>query len=97
MVVLASLQILRIVLSICLRSAYNVLTYSFCIRKQKMTDCYVKFLNSTVNPLSMFSILQPLFLQKKSLYIHISDIYLGLGFEFECRPQRIRDLAFVCP
>jgi hypothetical protein len=39
-----------------------------------------------VSPLSMFSIIQPLFLQK-------TNIYLGLGFEFG--PQRIRDLAFV--
>ena len=29
-----------------------------------------------------------------SLSIHISNIYLGLGFEFG--PQRIRDLAFMC-
>ena len=28
---------------------------------------------------------------------HISNSYLGLGFEFEFGPQRIRDLAFVCP
>ena len=44
-------------------------------------------------PLFMFSINQPLFLQKyKPLY---PNIYLGLGFEFG--PQRIRDLAIVCP
>ena len=30
--------------------------------------------------------------KKVSLYIHIPNIYLGLGLEF--RPQRIRDLAF---
>jgi hypothetical protein len=48
-----------------------------------------------VSPLSMFSIIQPLFLQMLSPYIHISNIYLGLKFEFE--PQRIRDLAFMCP
>ena len=48
----------------------------------------------TVSPLSMFSIIQLLFLRK---YIHIPNIYLGLGFEFEFGPQRIRDLAFVCP
>ena len=42
----------------------------------------------TVSSLSMFSINQPLFLkQKLSLYIQISNIYLGLGFEFG--PQRI--------
>ena len=46
----------------------------------------------TVSPLSMFSIIQPLFLQKKSFYIHI---YLGLGFEFGL--QRIRDLVILCP
>ena len=51
----------------------------------------------TVSPLSMFSIIQPLFLYKTlSLYIHIPNIYLGLGFEFEFGRQRIRDLAFVC-
>jgi hypothetical protein len=49
----------------------------------------------TVSPLSMFSINQPLFLQKKSLYIQIPNIYLGLGFEFGL--QRIRDLTIVCP
>ena len=43
----------------------------------------------TVSPLSMFSIIQQLFLKKK-----IPNIYLGLGFEFGL--QRIRDLAFVC-
>jgi hypothetical protein len=45
----------------------------------------------------MLSIIQPLFLQKTklSLYIHIPNIYLQLGFEFG--PQRIGDLAFVCP
>ena len=30
-----------------------------------------------------------------SLYIHIPNIFLG--FEFEFGPQRIRDLAFMCP
>ena len=33
--------------------------------------------------------------KKLILYIHITNIYLELGFEFG--PQRIRDLAFVCP
>ena len=51
----------------------------------------------TVSPLSMFSINQPLFLQKLSFYIHIPNIYLGLGFEFEFGQLRIRDVAFVCP
>jgi hypothetical protein len=36
----------------------------------------------TVSPLSMFSIFQPLFLQKLSRSIHIPNIYLGLEFEF---------------
>ena len=46
----------------------------------------------TLGPLSIFSINQPLILQKKlSLYIHIPNIYLGLGFEFEFGQQRIRD------
>ena len=49
----------------------------------------------TGSPLAIFIINQPLLLQKLSLYIHIPNIYLGLGFEFG--PQRIRDLAFVCP
>ena len=52
----------------------------------------------TLNPLSMYSINQPLHMSTKiSLYIHIPNIYLGLGFEFEFWPQRIRDFAFVCP
>jgi hypothetical protein len=49
----------------------------------------------TVNPLSMFSIIQPLFLQKISLYIQIPNIYLE--FEFEFGPPRIRNLAIVRP
>ena len=32
---------------------------------------------------------------KLSLYIHIPNIYLEMGFEFE--PQSIRDLAFMYP
>ena len=49
----------------------------------------------TESPISILSIIQPLFLfQKKlSLYIQIPNIYLG----YEFGPQRIRDLAFVCP
>ena len=43
-----------------------------------------------VSPLSMFSIIQPLCLQKTK-----PNIYLGLGFELG--QQRIRDLALVCP
>ena len=49
----------------------------------------------SMSPLSMFSINQPLFLQKLSLYIPNPNIYLGLGLEF--RTQRIRDLVIVCP
>jgi hypothetical protein len=42
----------------------------------------------------MFSINQPLFLQKKlRLYIQIPNIYLGLGFKFG--PQRIMDFAIL--
>ena len=33
--------------------------------------------------------------KKLSLYIHIPNIYLELWFEFG--PQRIKDLAFMCP
>ena len=33
--------------------------------------------------------------KKLSLYIHILNIYLGLGFDFGS--QRFRDLVFVCP
>ena len=47
----------------------------------------------TVSPLSMFSTIQPL--KKLSLYIHIPNIYLGLGFKFG--PQRIRDLTIIRP
>ena len=44
----------------------------------------------TVSPLSMLSINQPLFLQKKTKPLY-PNIYLGLGlgFEFELGPQRI--------
>ena len=35
------------------------------------------------------------FYKKLGLYIYIPNIYFGSGFEFG--PQRIRDLAFVCP
>ena len=45
-------------------------------------------------PLSMFSINQLLFLQK-NLYIQIPNIHLGFGCDFG--PQRIRNLAIVCP
>ena len=37
-----------------------------------------------------------IFTKKLSLCIDIPNIYLGLGFEFEFGPQRIRDLAIVC-
>ena len=51
---------------------------------------------STVSPLSIFSInFNHYFNKKLSLYIHIPNIHLELGFEFE--PQRIKDLAFVRP
>ena len=43
----------------------------------------------------MFSFNQSLFLQKLSLYIQIASIFWGLELEFG--PQRIRDLAIVCP
>ena len=45
----------------------------------------------TMSPLSMFFIIQPLFLQKTMLYIHIPNIYLGLDFEFKFGPHRISD------
>ena len=41
-----------------------------------------------------FPLFNHYFYKKQSLYIHIPNIYLGLGFEFG--PQRIRDL-FMCP
>ena len=55
----------------------------------------------TVSPLSMFSIYQPVFLQKiKPLYPN-PKYYLGLGLglelELEFGPQSVRDLANVCP
>ena len=45
--------------------------------------------------LSIFFIIQPLFLQKAKPLYQIANIYLG--FEFEFGPQRVRNLAFVCP
>ena len=50
----------------------------------------------TLSSLSMFSINQPLFLQKTKP-LQIPNIYLELGFEIEFGPQKIRDLAIVCP
>ena len=39
------------------------------------------------------------FYKKVSVYIHVPNIYLGLGFkfEFEFGPQIFRDLAILCP
>ena len=49
----------------------------------------------TVSPLSMFSFNQPLVLQKtKHLYPNPKYLF-EIGFKFG--PQRIRDLAVVCP
>ena len=50
----------------------------------------------TVSPISKFFIKHLFFLQEIKP-LQIPNIYLGLGFEFEFRPQRIRDLAIVCP
>ena len=46
-------------------------------------------------PCQCFPLFNHYFYKKLSLYIHIRNKYLGLGFEFG--PQRIRNLAFVCP
>ena len=46
-------------------------------------------------PSLYFSLFNHYFYKKLSLYIHILNIYLGLGFK--CGLQRIRDLTFVCP
>ena len=43
---------------------------------------FLNGLSAPMSPLSMFSINQPLFLEKLSLHIHIPNIYLGLEFEF---------------
>ena len=45
-------------------------------------------------PCPCFPLFNHYFYKKLSLYVHIPNIYLGLGFEFG--PRRIRDLAFVC-
>ena len=42
-----------------------------------------------------FLLINNYFYKKLRLYIQIPKVYLGLGFEFG--PQRIRDLAIVCP
>ena len=44
-----------------------------------------------------FPLINHYFYKKLILYIQIPNIFLGLGFEFEFGPQRIRDLAIVCP
>jgi hypothetical protein len=46
-------------------------------------------------PCPCFPLFNHYFYIKLGLYIHIPNIYLGLRFEFG--PQRIKDLAFVCP
>ena len=46
-------------------------------------------------PCPCFPLFNHYFYKKLSLYIQIPNIYLGLGFEFG--PQRIRNLAIVCP
>ena len=46
-------------------------------------------------PCPCFPLFNHYFYKKLSLYINIHNIYLGLRFELG--PQRIRNLAFVCP
>ena len=46
-------------------------------------------------PYPCFPLFHYYFYKNLSLYIHIPNIYLELGFEFG--PQENRDLAFVCP
>ena len=46
-------------------------------------------------PCPCFPLINHYFYKKPSLYIQIPNIYLWLWFEFG--PQRIRDLAIVCP
>ena len=48
----------------------------------KFWDIWSIFSQTISTNVSMFSINQPLFLQKLSFYIQIPNIYLGLGFEF---------------
>ena len=48
-------------------------------------------------PCPCFPLINDHFYKKLSLYIQIPNIYLGMGFEFEFGPQRIRDLVIVCP
>jgi hypothetical protein len=54
-----------------------------------------QFISTHFGTVNMFSINQPLFLQKISLYIHIPNIDLGLGFEFDFGSPKIRNLAIV--
>ena len=46
-------------------------------------------------PCPCFPLFNHYFYKRLSLYIHIPNICLGLGFEYG--PQRIRDFAIVCP
>ena len=64
-----------------------------------ISGIFVQTINTQFGTVSSLSILQysTIISKKLSLYIQISNIYLGLGFEFEFGPQRIRDIAFVCP
>ena len=49
-----------------------------------------------MSPCPFFPLINQYFYKKLSLYIQIPNIYLGLGFEFEFGPKRIRNLAFIC-
>jgi hypothetical protein len=44
-----------------------------------------------------FSLINHYFYKKISLHIKIPNIYLGLGFQFEFGPERIRDLYIEYP
>jgi hypothetical protein len=55
---------------------------------------FSQFIGTIVSPLSMFFINQSLYFTKNHTN---SYIYLGLWCEFEFGPQRIRNLAILCP
>ena len=46
-------------------------------------------------PCPFFPLFNHYFYKKLSLYSHIPNVYLGLGFQFG--PQRITNIAFMCP
>ena len=75
-----------------LENALFFLSMLHCVKQIKFGAFGVSLVNLSAPILVHFPKKHYFF---KKLYFHILNIYLGLGLEL--RPQRIRDLAIVCP